>query len=56
MEAVMERDNLALHARFDGLAFHLDGFTLPDDGVADLEAERFFLPGVHAAALSQMAL
>ncbi len=50
MEAVMQRDDLALHARFDhrGLAFHLDGFILPGDEVADLEAEGLFLPGVHA--------
>jgi len=51
-EAVMQRDDLALHARGDGLAFHLD--SLPDDEVADLEVEGFFLPGVHAQ-LSQMA-
>ena len=31
-----------------GLAFHLDGLILPDDGVADFEVEGFFLPGVHA--------
>jgi len=45
----MQRDDLALHARLDdsGLAFHLDGFTLPDDNVVDFEAEGFFLPGVH---------
>ncbi len=50
MEAVMQREHLALHARCDksGLAFDLDSFTLPDDPVADLEAEGFFLPGVHA--------
>ena len=41
----MQRDDLALHARGDnsGLAFQLDGFILPDDGVADLEVES---PGV----------
>jgi len=50
MEAVMQRDDLATHARCDnsGLAFQLDGFILPDDGVADFEAEGFFLPSVHA--------
>ncbi len=50
-EAVMQRDDRALHARGDGLAFHLD--SLPDDEVADLEVEGFFLPGVHAQ-LSQV--
>jgi len=50
MKAVMQRDDLALHARLDDsrLAFHLDSFILPDDDVADLEAEGFFLLGVHA--------
>ena len=58
MEAVMQRDDLALHARGDnrGLAFHLDGFIAPDGGVADLQGEGFLLPGVHSAALSQMAI
>ncbi len=58
MKAVVQRDDLALHARGHqrGLAFHLDGFILPDDEVADLQAEGFLLPGVHAAALSQMAI
>jgi len=40
-----------LHARFGGLAFHLDGFIAPDDGVADFEAEGFFLPGVQLGQL-----
>jgi hypothetical protein len=35
------------------LAFDLDGFILPDDGVADFEVEGFFSPGVHAK-LSQV--
>ncbi len=37
MKAVVQRDDLALHARCDhsGLAFDLDGFILPDDEVAD---------------------
>ena len=30
-----------------GLAFDLDSFILPDNEVADLEAEGFFLPVVH---------
>ncbi len=49
VESVMQRDDLALHARRhnSGLAFELDSFILPDDGVADLEAEGFFSP-VHA--------
>ncbi len=49
MEAVMQRDDLPLHARCDNsrLTLDLDGFILPDDEVADLEAEGFFLPG-HA--------
>ncbi len=36
MEAVMQREHLALHARCDhsGLAFDLDGLILPDDEVA----------------------
>jgi len=47
----MQRQHFALHARCDhsGLAFDLDGFILPDDEVADLEAEGFFSPGVHAS-------
>ena len=46
----MQRDNLATHAWGDksGLAFDLDGFILPDNEVANLEAERFFLPSVYA--------
>jgi len=40
----------------NGLAFDFDGFILPDDEVADLEVEGFFSPGVHSAALSQMAI
>jgi len=57
MKAVMQRDDLPLHARCDhsGLAFGLDSFILPDDSVADLEAERFFSPWVHAQ-LSQVFL
>jgi len=55
MKAVMQRDDLALHARGGGLAFHLDGLIAPDDGVADFEVEGFLLSGVHSAALSQMA-
>jgi len=57
MEAIVQREHLALHAWGDksGLAFDLDGFILPDDEVADLEAKGLFLPGVHSAALSQMA-
>ena len=51
-EAVMQRDDLALHARGDGLAFHLD--SLPDDEVADLEVEGFFLPGVHRRWLPEL--
>jgi hypothetical protein len=34
----MQRDDLALHARCDGLAFHLDSFIAPDDRIADFEA------------------
>ena len=47
MEAVMQREYLALHARCDhgGLAFDLDGFILPDDPVADFKVEGFFSPG-----------
>ena len=52
----MQRKHLALHARGDGLAFDLDGFIAPDDGVADLEVEGFFAPGVPSAALSQVWL
>ena len=50
MEAVMQRDDLALHAWGDdgGLAFDLDGFILPDNEVTDFEVEGFFSPGVHA--------
>ena len=53
----MQREHLALHARGDHrrLAFDLNGFILPDDEVADFEVKGFFLPGVHSAALSQMA-
>ena len=56
MEAVMQRDDLALHARGGnrGLAFQLNGFVLPDDEVADFEVEGLFSPGVYAAALSQV--
>ena len=56
MEAVMQRDDLTLHARCDnsGLAFDLDGFILLDDGVADFEVEGFFSPGFHAQ-LSQVS-
>jgi len=58
VKAIVQRDDLALHARADnrGLTFDLDGFTLPDDEVSDLEVEGFFSPGVHSAALSQMAI
>ncbi len=40
MKAIMQRKHLALHTRCDHsrLAFDLDGFILPDDEVADLEA------------------
>ena len=57
LETVVERDDLTAHGgcHHRRLAFHLDGFILPDDEVADLEAEGFLLPGVHSAALSQMA-
>jgi hypothetical protein len=56
MEAIMQRKHLALHARGhkSGLAFHLESFILPDDEVADFEAEGFFAPGGHAARLSQV--
>jgi len=54
VKAVMQRDDLAAHAWGDRLAFNLDGHILPDNEVADFEAEGFFLPGVHSAALSQM--
>jgi len=56
VKAIMQRDDLALHARLDGLAFQLDGFIAPDDDVADFEAEGFLLPRVYSAALSQMAI
>ncbi len=57
VKTVMQRDDLALHARCDhsGLAFHLDSFILPNDEVADLEVESFLSPGVHAQ-LSQVSL
>ena len=57
VKAVMQREHLALHAWSDHsrLAFDLDGFTLPDDEVTDLEAEGFFSPGDHAQ-LSQVFL
>ena len=45
---MVQREHLALHARRDGLAFDLDGFILPDDEVADLEAKGFLLPGGHS--------
>jgi hypothetical protein len=50
MEAIMQRDDLALHAGADnsGLAFYLNCFTLPDNEVADLQAEGFFAPAVDA--------
>ncbi len=50
METIMQRDDLALHAGADnsGLAFYLNCFTLPDDEVADLQAEGFFAPAVDA--------
>ena len=32
------------------LAFGTDGFTPPDDEVADLEVEGLFLPGGHSDA------
>ncbi len=53
MKAVMQREHLALHAGCDnrGLAFHLDGFVLPDNEVADFEVEGLFLPGVHAFSM-----
>ena len=46
MESVMQRDDLALHAGCHqrGPAFDLDGFILPDDGVADLDVDA---PGVN---------
>jgi len=49
VKSVMQREHLALHSWTDhsGLAFHLDGFILPDDEVADLQAKGFLLPGVH---------
>ena len=55
MKTVMQRDDLAPHARFynSGLAFDLNGFILPNDEVADLKVEGFFSPGVHAQ-LSQV--
>ena len=55
MKAVMQLEHLALHAWGDnsGLAFDLDCFIPPDDEVADLEVEGFFLPGVHGQ-LSQV--
>ena len=57
MEAVMQRDDLATHARCDhsGLSFDLNGFILPDNEVADLEAEGFILPGVHCLIIAGVA-
>ena len=53
MKAVMQRKHLTLHAwrHHSGLAFDLDGFILPDDEVADLEVERFLLPGIQFLAM-----
>ncbi len=50
VKVVMQRDDLALHARCDnsGLTLDLDGFILPDNEVAHLEVEGLFSPGVHA--------
>ncbi len=43
VKVVMQRDDLALHARCDnsGLTLDLDGLILPYDNVADFEAEGF---------------
>ncbi len=45
---VFDEEAAAKFLTEEGLAFHLDGLILPDDGVADFEVEGFILPGVHA--------
>ncbi len=50
VEAVMQREHLALHARFDNrrLAFGLDGFIAPNYPITDFETEGLFSPAVNA--------